>query len=60
MVDKVIWRGDDGQIHRHKLRFLTIEIKDGGEYLVAADQDGIPFHIRLDRIESMPPGHQKA
>ena len=57
LVDKVTWRDDEGLLHRQKLRFLTIDVKNSEEFLVAADQDANQFRIRLDRIESAPPDY---
>lgn len=60
LIDSVVWRDDDGHVPRKKLRFLTISIKNSEEFLVAADQEANQFRIRLDHIESTPPGYQES
>ena len=57
LIDQVIWRDDDGHLRRQKLRFVTIVIKNSEEFLVATDQDANQLRIRLDHIESTPPGY---
>lgn len=56
LIDQVIWRDDSGQLHRDTLCFLDTAIGNGEEFLIAANQNGKQFRIRLDRIESAPPG----
>ncbi|WP_417226436.1 Rho-binding antiterminator [Amphritea sp.] len=56
LVDQVIWQDDDGRLQRDKLRFINTDTRDGAEFLVAADQNGQQLRIRLDRIQSRPPG----
>ncbi|MDO6562997.1 Rho-binding antiterminator [Amphritea sp. 1_MG-2023] len=56
LVDQVIWQDNNGQLQRDKLRFINIDIRNGEECLIAADHNGQQLRIRLDRIQSKPPG----
>ncbi len=56
LVDLVIWQNSDGHILRQKLRYLTINTCNGEEFLLAADENGTQLRIRLDMIQSTPPG----
>lgn len=56
LVDLVSWQDSDGHILRKKLRYLTIDTCNGEEFLLAADENGKQLRIRLDMIQSTPPG----
>ncbi|MEH6576046.1 MAG: Rho-binding antiterminator [Amphritea sp.] len=51
-IHEIVWRDDAGQIHQEKLRFLTIDNSGHEENLIAENQSGEKYRIRLDRIES--------
>jgi len=57
LIDQVIWRDDNGQLHRDKLRFMNTATRNGEEFLIATNQSGKQFRIRLDLIQSLPPPH---
>lgn len=52
-VHEVCWQ--DGSEHKALLRFLDLECAQGKEYLIAENQAGERFRIRLDQITSTLP-----
>ncbi|WP_286237220.1 Rho-binding antiterminator [Neptuniibacter halophilus] len=53
-VHLVIWQ-DGEQQYQQKLRFLDLEYRADGEYLIAEDSEGTAYRIRLDQISSQLP-----
>jgi hypothetical protein len=56
LIDLVIWQDSEGHTLRQKLRYQTIDIRNGEEFLLAVDEHGTQQRIRLDMIQSQPPG----
>lgn len=55
LTGEVIWQDKNGQRQQDQLRFMTIDIRDGEECLIAAAHNGKQLCIRFDRIQSKPP-----
>ncbi len=53
-IHQVTWQEDDREFSE-RLRFLDLEYRAGEEYLIADNQEGEKFRIRLDMITSSLP-----
>lgn len=53
-VHEVCWH-DGTEAFQERLRFLDLECAQGQEYLIAENQTGARYRIRLDQISSSLP-----